>query len=254
MATTSSPSPRPVFTASPSPQAHFTALIATSPSPTSQHVSTSPTPPPRPPSSPGISVFAPRPMRVPMYRPQFPRPVFLYDSDTVDSKENTQAASATVTATATATTTASAVTSTRRSSVASTGIPEEGLDSKLFNTPKDVLDELYKIIRPTSASSASTTGNTQPPSASSPNTYMRHYPFNPRTPTNTSHRRHPSDASDGGLSNILHGLSVLAGNPRASPDSGDWRSMHPAVSPVARRAINPMVRDPSFQGESQKKD
>ncbi|KAK6356692.1 hypothetical protein TWF718_001034 [Orbilia javanica] len=248
MATTSSPSPRPVFTASPSPQAHFTAIIATSPSPTSPHASTSPTPPPRPPSSPGISVFAPRPMRVPMYRPQFSRPVFLYDSETTESKENSQATSAGAAATA------SASTSTRRSSVASTGIPEEGLDSKLFNTPKDVLDELYKIIRPTSASSASTAGGAQPPSTSSPTTYMRPYPFNPRTPTNGSHRRNPSDTSDGGLSGILHGLSVLAGNPRASPDSGDWRSIHPAVSPVARRAINPMVRDPSFQGESQKKD
>lgn len=180
-----------------------------------------------------------------MYRPQFSRPVFLYDSETVDSKENTQAAAATA---------ASASTSTRRSSVASTGIPEEGLDSKLFTTPKDVLEELYKIVRPTSASSSSTAGGIQPPSTSSPTTYMRPYPFNPRTPTNNSHRRNPSDASDGGLSGILHGLSVLAGNPCASPDSGDWRSMHTAVSPVARRAINPMIRDPSFQGESQKKD
>ncbi|KAK6533929.1 hypothetical protein TWF281_005272 [Arthrobotrys megalospora] len=241
MATTSSPSPRPVFATSPSPQAHFTAIIATSPSPSSQHTSTSPTPPPRPPSSPGISVFAPRPMRVPMYRPQFSRPVFLYDSETVDAKENTQAAS-----------TASASTSTRRSSVASTGIPEEGLDSKLYyNPPKDVLDELYKIIRPTSASSASTS-STQPPSTSSPSaTFIRPYPYNPRTPTN-AHRRNTSDASDGGLSGILGGLSVLANNPRASPDSGEWRTM--PVSPVARRAINPMIRDPSFQGESQKKD
>ncbi|KAK6509850.1 hypothetical protein TWF481_004579 [Arthrobotrys musiformis] len=246
MATTSSPSPRPVFTASPSPQAHFAAIIATSPSPSSHHASTtSPTPPPRPPSSPGISVFAPRPMRVPMYRPQFSRPVFLYDSEAVaDSKENSQAAAATATAS----------TTTRRSSVASTGIPEDGLDSKLyFNPPKDVLDELYKIIRPTSASSASTVG-TQPPSTSSPSTtFIRPYPFNPRTPTN-SHRRNPSDASDGGLSGILNGLSVLANNPRASPDAAEWRNMHTAVSPVARRAINPMIRDPSFQGESQKKD
>ncbi|KAK6333851.1 hypothetical protein TWF730_004033 [Orbilia blumenaviensis] len=250
MATASSPSPRPVsFATSPSPQAHFTAIIATSPSPSSSssshhHHATSPTPPPRPPSSPGISVFAPRPMRIPMYRPQFSRPVFLYDSETVDSssKENTQS------------TAAAAATSTRRSSVASTGIPEEGLDSKLYyNPPKDVLDELFKIIRPTSASSASTTG-TQPPSTSSPSAaFIRPYPYNPRTPTN-SHRRNPSDASDGGLSGILNGLTVLSNNPRASPDAVEWRTMRTAVSPVARRAINPMIRDPSFQGESQKKE
>ncbi|KAK6531670.1 hypothetical protein TWF694_002846 [Orbilia ellipsospora] len=236
MATASSPSPRPVFT-SPSPLAFATT---TSPSP-SQHSTTSPTPPPRPPSSPGISVFAPRPMRIPMYRPQFSRPVFLYDSETTE-KEN-QLSGPTNSA-------------TRRSSVASTGIPEESLDSKIIYSPsKDVLEELFKIVRPTSASSASTNTSAVPPATSSPSaSFARPQPLHPRSP-NASHRRNTSDASDGGLSSILGGLSVLnAQNPRASPDT-DWRNMRTAVSPVARRAIgNPMIRDPSFQGETPKKD
>ncbi|KAF3923109.1 hypothetical protein ABW20_dc0106741 [Dactylellina cionopaga] len=227
---TSSPSPRPFSPLIP--------LIASSPSPSHN---TSPTPPPRPPSSPGISVFAPRPMRIPMYRPQFSRPVFLYDSETTDrEKENAQAGPS--------------ISTTRRSSVASTGIPEEGgFDSKIIFSPsKDVLDELFKIVRPTSASSAST-ASTAPPNTSSPSTiFARPQPLHPRSP-NAGHRRNTSDASDGGLSSILGGLTVLTGNPRTSPDGGEWRNMRPAVSPVARRALgNPMVRDPSFHGESKK--
>ncbi|KAF3921214.1 hypothetical protein ABW21_db0204211 [Orbilia brochopaga] len=219
MATSSSPSPRPVM---------FTSPVASpAPSPSSHHSTSSSTPPPRPPSSPGISVFAPRPMRVPMYRPQFPRPVFLYDSSEPaapqpDTKENPAPA-------------------TRRSSVASTGIPEEeAIDKIIYSPTKDVLEELFKIVRPTSAS------------ASTPS---RPQPLHPRSPNATGgHRRNTSDASDGGLSSILGGLSVLnqSGNPRASPDVGtDWRTIRLAASPVARRALgNPMVRDPSFHGES----
>ncbi|EWC47249.1 hypothetical protein DRE_03368 [Drechslerella stenobrocha 248] len=216
MASASSPSPRPapIFAASPTPSQHSST--------------TSPTPPPRPPSSPGISVFAPRPMRVPIYRPQFSRPVFLYDSDADNNKENPPASS------------------TRRSSVASiTGIPEDAIDPKILYIPsKDVLEELFKIVRPTSASSS--TG------------FARPQPLHPRSPNaaaaaTTSHRRNPSDASDSGLSNILGGLSVLSGsggsNPTASPDA-EWRHMRTAVSPVARRTLgNPMIRDPSFHGE-----
>ncbi|KAF3939085.1 hypothetical protein ABW19_dt0209849 [Dactylella cylindrospora] len=236
MATTSSPSPRPaVVFASPTPQ-NLASMIATSPSP-SQHSTTSPTPPPRPPSSPGISVFAPRPMRIPMYRPQFSRPVFLYDTESADAKENAQYGP-----------TSSA---TRRSSVASTGIPEEAMDSKFIYSPtKDALEELYKIVRPTSASSTSTNTSNVPTHSSSPSaTFIRPQPLHPRSP-NASHRRNTSDASDGGLSSILGGLSVITSNTRMSPDS-DWRML----SPVARRNVgNPMIRDPSFQGETPKKD
>ncbi|EPS41658.1 hypothetical protein H072_4448 [Dactylellina haptotyla CBS 200.50] len=243
MATASSPSPHPVFT-SPSPLASF--ITSSSPSP-SQHSTTSPTPPPRPPSSPGISVFAPRPMRIPMYRPQFSRPVFLYDTETTGEKENAQPGHSPYHS------------ATRRSSVASAGIPEESLDSKIiYNPSKDVLEELFKIVRPTSASSASTSSTAPPAVTSSPSaSFIRPQPLHPRSP-NASHRRNTSDASDGGLSSILGGLSVLtSANQRTSPDASanEWRNMRTAVSPVARRAIgNPMIRDPSFQGETPKKD
>ncbi|KAK6337772.1 hypothetical protein TWF696_001252 [Orbilia brochopaga] len=221
MATSSSPSPRPVVYASP--------VASPAPSPSSHHSTSSSTPPPRPPSSPGISVFAPRPMRVPMYRPQFSRPVFLYDSSEPttttpqsDNKENPAAPA------------------TRRSSVASTGIPEEeAIDKIIYSPTKDVLEELFKIVRPTSAAAS---------------TSSRPQPLHPRSPNAAGgHRRNTSDASDGGLSSILGGLSVLSsgGNPRASPDTSDWRTIRMAASPVARRALgNPMVRDPSFHGES----
>ncbi|KAJ6258498.1 hypothetical protein Dda_6540 [Drechslerella dactyloides] len=218
MATSSSPSPRPVLYASP--------VASPAPSSSSHHSTTSPTPPPRPPSSPGISVFAPRPMRVPMYRPQFPRPVFLYDSaDPVLSDPNKENPP-----------------QTRRSSVASAGIPEEeAIDKIIYSPTKDVLEELFKIVRPTSAAASTSSAAARP------------QPLHPRSPNAAAgggHRRNTSDASDGGLSNILGGLSVLnsAGNPRASPD--DWRTIRMAASPVARRALgNPMVRDPSFHGE-----